>query len=222
MMKVLCWSGGAQDGADNADGTQPSPETPVVSRFRYRAPVGMEPAGNPGLSGCLTAFSTCCVVWASLARSRSMVRMTHARLRWRAVQRAAGRVARANAPRRKGRGKSRAAADPLFRGSVWRKFIVGDGGLALSDGPSDRLQAKISDALVHEKVDLEVRVEGRTAERDFPLNSSADEVRAVLVLPCYALDGRERTRRKRQRRAVGELLRTCHRQFSMSCVRNHQ
>ncbi len=169
MMKVLCWSGGAQDGADNADGTQPSPETLVVSRFRYRTPVGMEPAGNPGLSGCLTAYSTCCVVWASLARSRSMVRMTRARLGWRAVQRAAGRVARANAPRRKGRGKSRAAADPIIpRVLSWRKFIVGDGGLALSQRPGDRLRAKLSDALVHEKVDLEVRIEGRTAERDSP------------------------------------------------------
>ena len=43
MMKVLCWSRSAEDGADNASGAQPSPETTVVSRFRYRAPVGLDP-----------------------------------------------------------------------------------------------------------------------------------------------------------------------------------
>jgi Type IV secretory pathway, VirB3-like protein len=79
MMKVLCRSGSAQDGADSAVGTQPSPETPIVSRFRCRTPVRLEPARNPGFSSRWTACSGCCVVSATLARPRSMTRMRRAR-----------------------------------------------------------------------------------------------------------------------------------------------
>ena len=146
MMRVLPWSGGAQDGANNTAGPRPSPETPVVPRFRYRTPVGLEPAGTPGFSDRWTACSRCCVVWATLARPRSMTRMRRARLRWRAVQRAAGQVTRAKALRRKGSGQSRAAAASLFRGAVGRGFIVGHGRFALSNGPGDRLQTQIPDA----------------------------------------------------------------------------
>lgn len=222
MMKALCWSGSAQDGRHNAGGTQSSPETPVVSRLWYCTPAAMEPAGSPGASGRSAAISGCCTACATLARSWSTMEMPRARLRSRAVERAAGQVTRAKTPWCKRRGESRAAAAPLFRGVVSRRFIVGNGGFALSNGLGDRPQTKIFDALVHEKVGLKVRIEVRTAECDFPLNSSADDVRAVLVLPCYVLDRCERTRRKRQGRAVRELLRTCHPQFSMSYVRNHQ
>ena len=58
MMKVLCWSDSAQDGTDNVAGTRSSPETRVVSRFRNRLPVGIEPAGNPGTSGRLGGHTT--------------------------------------------------------------------------------------------------------------------------------------------------------------------
>ena len=191
MMKVLCRSGGAQDGADNTAGVQPSPETPVVARLRCRTPVGMEPAGNPGLSGCSTAFSRCCVVWAALAGSRSIMRMTRARLRWRAVQRDAGRMASAKARRRKGGSKPRAAAPPLFRAwlSLIRRVFLSQSRLALLNSAADRLRAKLLDALVRQEVRLQVGVHVEAADRRLQLDGGPDKIRTVFPLANHSLKG---------------------------------